>query len=182
MTWSHFEITQNTLTREPFWQAMAYYHSQLPQLVKSGLMGYYNISSVSPFDPTTPLNLAAGVWILNTTTSAFNAIMDPVLDHIRDTYPVNVTRSTDYAPNFYDWWKIYSPPGAVGTESQIGSRLLDERALSAPLDRIAAYLAAAYPDLVLLCNLVSGPGMWNAKPPGGLGSMTPAWRSTVVEM
>lgn len=182
MTWSHFEIAMTSPTRQPFWRAAAYLHSQLPHLVKSGLMGYYNISSVSPFEPATPLVLSAGVWILNATKADFDAILDPVLDHIQANYPTNVTRSSRYTPNFYDWWKVYSPPGAVGTESQLGNRLLDEKALSLPLQEIADYLAAAYPDLVLLYNLVSGPGMWDAKPPGGVGSMTPAWRSTVVEL
>ncbi|KAI4254242.1 MAG: hypothetical protein LQ352_003196 [Teloschistes flavicans] len=182
MTWSHFDIIQTSPTREPFWQAMAYYQSQLPHLVQSGLMGYYNISSVSPFEPSTPLILGAGVWILNTSVSDFNAIVDPVLNHIQATYPVKVTRSARYEPSFYDWWKVYSPAGAVATESQLGNRLMDERALSQPLDTIASSLADAYQNLVLISNLVSGPGMWNANPPGGLGLMTPAWRKTVVEI
>ncbi|KAL8683249.1 MAG: hypothetical protein Q9186_000751 [Xanthomendoza sp. 1 TL-2023] len=158
MTWSHFELTQNSSSREPFWQAAAYFHSQLPKLVKSGLMGYYNISSLSPFDPTTPLNLAGGVWIPNTSTSAFNAIMDPVMDHIKATYPVKVTRSSRYFSKFYDWWKVYSPPGAVGSDYQIGNRLVDEKALSIPLPKIADYLNEAYGGLIMISNLVSGPG------------------------
>ncbi|KAL8895045.1 MAG: hypothetical protein Q9207_008319, partial [Kuettlingeria erythrocarpa] len=168
MTWSHFDIAMTTPTRQSFWQAAAYLHTQLPQLVKSGLMGYYNISSVSPLEPSTPLILGAGVWILNASKADFDAILDPVLDHIQATYPVNVTRSSRYEPSFYDWWKVYSPPGAVGTESQLGNRLLDEKALSLPLDSVAQNLQAAYPDLAFICNLVSGPGMWNAKPPGGV--------------
>lgn len=182
MTWSHFEVTQNSPTREPFWQAAAYYHSQLPQLVKNGLMGYYNISSLSPFEPTTPLNLAGGVWILNTSISAFNAIMDPVLDHIKDTYPVKVTRSSRHFAKFYDWWKVYSPPGGAAIDDQLGNRLMDEKSLSIPLPKIANFLKEAYGDLIMISNLVSGPGMWNAKPAGGLGAMSPAWRKTIVEI
>lgn len=184
MTWSHFEIVQNSPTRQPFWQAAAYFHTQLPHLVKSGLMGYYNISSISPFEPSTPLILGAGVWIINTSTStsALDALVDPVLDHIQTTYPVNITRSSRYVPDFYDWWKVVYPPGAVGTESLLGNRLLDEKALSLPVPMIAENLAAAYPDLIFLGNLVSGPGVWNAEPAGGLGAMTPAWRSAVVEL
>lgn len=30
-------------------------------------------------------------------------------------------------------------------------------------------------------NLVSGPGLWAAKPAGGSDSVTPAWRSTYIE-
>ncbi|KAL8800514.1 MAG: hypothetical protein Q9200_007220, partial [Gallowayella weberi] len=154
----------------------------LPKLVKSGLMGYYNISSLSPLDPTTPLNLAAGVWILNASTSAFNAIMDPVLDHLEATYPVKVTRSSRYFSNFYDWWKVYSLPGAVTGDDQIGNRLVDEKALSMPLPKIAGYLKEAYGGLVMIANLVTGPGLWNANPTGGLGAMTPAWRKAILEI
>lgn len=42
----------HTPSRDPFWQAMTYYRSRLPRLVKSGLMGYFNIHSISLFEPS----------------------------------------------------------------------------------------------------------------------------------
>ena len=143
-------------------------------------MGYYNISSIVPTDRSTPLQLAGGFWILNTSIPAFDAIFNPVLNHITASYPVDVAHSTQFAPNFYEWWKVTYPPGPVAIiDSQLGSRLLDEKALSLPLSSLAEGLSTAYPDLVLLGNLVSGPGVWNAKPAGGLGFMT---RKAVVHM
>lgn len=83
----------------------------------------------------------------------------------------------------YEWWQVQIPPGAVATvDSSLGSRLLGESALSLPLAELAEGLSTAYPGLVLLRNLVSGPGVWNAKPAGGLGSMTPVWRKAAVHL
>ncbi len=78
---------------------------------------------------------------------------------------------------------MYYPAGAVATiDAQLGSRLLDEKALSTPLPELADALRVAYLNLVLLGNLVSGPGVGNAKLAGGLGSMTPAWRKAVTHL
>lgn len=147
-------------------------------------MGYYNISSIVPTNPGTPLQLAGGFWILNATTEQVDAVLHPVLMNISDMFAVGVAyATTQLEPSLYDWWKTAYPAGAVATsDSQLGSRLLDEEALSVPLPALAKALQTAYPDLVLLGNLVSGPGVWNAQPPGGLGSMTPAWRKAVVHL
>ncbi len=147
------------------------------------MIGYYNISAVVPTDSSTARQLAGGFWILNTSIQAFDALFNPFLNDIAALFPIEVAHSTQFAPNVYDWWKVYSPPGAVATiDAQLSSRLLDEKALSLPLPSLAESLRTAYPDLVLLGNLVSGPGVWHAKPPGGLGSMTPAWRKAIVHM
>ena len=183
MAWSHFDIKQSSADTSAFWQATAYFHSQLTYLVKSGMMGYYNISATTPTDQSTPLILGGAFWILNSSIPAFEAIFDPFLNHINNSFAVETTHSTHYAPNLYNWWKVYYPAGAVAmVDSQLGSRLLDENALSTPLPELANALQTAYPKLVLLGNLVSGPGVWNAKPAGGLGSMTPAWRKAVVHL
>ena len=183
MAWSHFDITQSTADVGTFWQAAAYFHSQLPYLVKSGMMGYFNISATIPTDQSTPLVLSGAFWILNSSIQAFDAIFAPFLNHLNTSFPVQVAYSTQFAPNLYDWWKVYYPAGAVATiDSMLGSRLLDEKSLSAPLPELTVALRTAYPKLVLLGNLVSGPGVWNANPPGGLGSMTTAWRKAVVHL
>ena len=183
MAWSHFDMTQSSADVSAFWQVAAYFHSQLPYLVKSGMMGYYNISATVPTDQSTPLVLAGAFWILNSSIQAFDAIFVPFLSHLNASFPIEVAYSTQFAPNLYDWWKVYYPAGAVATiDAQLGSRLLDERSLSTPLPELAKALRTAYPNLVLLGNLVSGLGVWNAKPLGGLGSMTTAWRRAVVHL
>ena len=172
---------QTRAENDTFWQATAYFHSQLPYLVKNGMMGYYNMTPVVANSSSTALLISGGFIILNTTTSTLDAIFNPVLDHLASSFPVEVTSSTQHAPNFYEWWKTYYPVSPVATiDSMLGNRLLDEKALSSPT--LADDLRAAYPTVGLLFNLVSGPGVWHAKPPGGLGSMTPAWREAVVEM
>lgn len=183
MAWSYFSITQRDADSTTFWQATAYFHSQLPYLAKNGMMGYYNISATSPYNQSSPLILGGGFWILNTSVAALDGILNPVLNHTSASFPVDVVHATQFVPNLYEWRKVQYPPGPVAfVDVLLGSRLLDEKALSAPLPSLAENLRTAYPKLALLGNLVSGLGVWNAKPPGGLGSMTPAWRKAVVHL
>ncbi|KAI9775942.1 MAG: hypothetical protein M1835_005659 [Candelina submexicana] len=166
MAWSHFTITQTGADIDGFWQATAFFHSRLAGLTKKGMMGYYNISN-----------------ILNSSIEAMDIVFDPVLDHIKDSYPVDVAHATQLVLNLYEWWKVTYPAAAVAMiDSQLGSRLLDEKSLSVSLPALAKALRSAYPNLVLIANLVIGPGVWDAKPSGGLGSMTPAWRKAIVHM
>ena len=146
-------------------------------------MGYYNISATIPTNQSTPLVLGGAFWILNGSIADFEAIFAPLLNDIKSSFPVEVAHSTQFAPNLYSWWKVFYAASPVAmSDAQLGSRLLDEKALSTPLPELAEALHTAYPNLVLLGNLVSGLGVWNAKPPGGLGSMTPAWRKAVVHL
>lgn len=184
MSWTHFTITQNPSNITDFWLATAYFHSQLASLVRNGVMGYYNISSIVPTNPSTPLQLDGGFWMLNTPPEAFDNILDPVLRNISYNFQVGVRyRFAQNEPNIYDWWKVAYPAAQLApVDSQLGSRLLDEDALSLPLPTLANSLQTAYPNLVLLGNLVIGPGVWNAQPAGGLGSMTEAWRKAIVHL
>lgn len=102
MSWSHFTITQTPENSTAFWLAAAYFHSQLPYLVKNGVMGYYNISSIVPTNPATPLQLAGGFWILNATTTDFDAVFTPVLSNITAMFQVSVAYSTQLVPNLYE--------------------------------------------------------------------------------
>ena len=145
-------------------------------------MGYYNITPFNPTPSSTAYLLSGAFILLNSIPSTLSSIFSPVLDHISQSYSVNVSFSFQEAPNFYEWKKHYYPAGAVGTDAILGNRLLDEKALSKPLPALASALRVAYPTVGLLFNLVSGPGVWNATPPGGLGSMAPAWRKAVVEI
>ena len=183
MAWYHFNMTQENANDSAFWLATASFHAQLPDLIRKGVMGYYNISNLIPGNATTPLQLEAGVWLLNATSPDINAVLDPVLNRISTTFEVNLTHWTRSVSNYYEWWKVQYLPGAVGTlDVRLGSRLLDEPALSGPLSLLAERLRTAYPGLVMLGNLVVGPGVWSAKSSGGLGSMTPAWRKAVVHL
>lgn len=182
MAWAHFEILEQS-DKVSFWNATAYFHSQLPWLAKQGMMGYYNISAISPFNQSTPLQLAGAFWILNASVASLDKVLNPVLNNISSSYSVTVTHTSNFASNLYDWWKIYYPAAPVATsDGRLGSRLLDEKTLAKPLTFLAKSLRMAYPDLVLLGNLISGPGVWHANPPGGLGAMTPAWRKAVTHL
>ena len=107
-------------------------------------MGYYSISFQDPCNASASLALAGGLHILNATIPAFDAVLNPVLNHIETTYTVEVTHTTYCARNMYEWWQVQFPPGAVAmVDSLLGSRLLDERALSSSLAELAEGLSTA---------------------------------------
>lgn len=113
MAWSHFDIIQSSADSSMFWQATAYFHLQLPYLVKSGMMGYYNISATISTKQSTPFVLDVAFWILNSIIPAFETIFVHILDHLKTSFSVEVTHPTRNAVNVYDWWKEYYPAGAV---------------------------------------------------------------------
>lgn len=182
IAWAQFTAAENiTGNDDTFWQAVALFHSKLPGLVEAGVMGYFNISNTQITNTSTPLRLQAGLWLLNKTVPDLESLLGPVLDNMSTSFFLDVTHTIQTFPNFYSWWKEQYPPAAVGFDTQLGSRFLDAKALSKPLPSLAASIRKAYSGIILIGNLVVGPGVWNAKPAGGLGSMSPAWRTAVVD-
>lgn len=69
----------------------------------------------------------------------------------------------------------------VGTNAAVGNRLLDARALSNLTALRAAMQKATPSGTVANLNLISGPGLRNARPAGGDASINPAWRDAYIE-
>ena len=183
LSWSHFTITQKLASDSSFWSAVALMHASLPQLSKAGMMGYYNISYIDPTNTSAPLQFEGAFWMLDKTESDVDETINPVLQNVSQTYPVVIRNNTHTAPNYYDFLQAYYPAAPTAKyNAALGSRLLDAKALQAPIETVAKALKTAFPQLVLLGNFVSGPGVWNARPAGGIGSMTPAWRSAVAHL
>ena len=78
-------------------------------------MGYYNISAIIPTDQSTSLALEGAFLILNSSISALEAIFGPFLDHMNNSYPVEVAHSAQYAPNSQGWWGLSYSAGTVVT-------------------------------------------------------------------
>ena len=158
-------------------------HNRLPALASSGLMGYYFITPYEhPMFTKPRLTFGWIAGILNSSEAAVEATLEPLVSILHDTAGLSVSLRTFDAPNFYDWWSTDVPPGAVGTNVLLGSRLLDATALSQNVTFIAKKLEEAFNGFALLGHLVGGSGVANARPPGGLGSMTPAWRRTITHL
>lgn len=89
----------------------------------------------------------------------------------------------DY-PDFAEYWAT-QPPQDAGFSGRLGSRILDEKALTGDIEKLKSALKATTPvPWNTLGHAVAGPGTW--KPPsgilGGSNAVGPAWRSAVTHI
>ena len=168
---------------------IAYFLSQFPSLGDAGLSGYVFMVAgyPNPFDGgNTTVGGVYGLLAVQDTQdpSALLSLVGPPLAHIAATWPgyLMVPNVTAY-PSFWAWFKDYADNNPAGTDVFVGSRLLDERALTADLDASAA----AYGQLLAgggagTAHLVSGKGVRDAQPRGGGDAVLPAWRRSYVHL
>jgi hypothetical protein len=89
-----------------------------------------------------------------------------------------------------DYMKKYAKdtrPDTAGTPVRLGSRLLDEKALSKPLPVLEKVLRGASDDLIdwpILGHVIAGPGTWSPKGgiAGGSNAVLPAWRRACMQI
>ena len=166
---------------DTYWNLATLFHTYIPRLSEAGVMGYYYILSNSTTTSPTPLGLVTGAFLVpEKSVSDAQAIFAPLEAQIRaSNWTDNVTISntgTAYASYSAYWATV--PPAAVGFDARLGSRLLDETALTAdPAALNAALRDAMPPTRQLLGHMVAGPGVKNIKVPGG-NAVLPAWRET----
>ena len=178
-------------TTDTFWETSAYFHQQISRLVNKGVSGYYfqnpPILSSEP-NGTSPGSFIGLFLVVNQSSQAAEGYFEPIIEHINRTFTNEVSIATygqDYEA-FYDWWLVDSDVAAVGYDSVMGSRLLNADVLSAPssslIDAINGGTPIVYDPLGGFGgNIVSGPGVWHAKPRGGGNSVNPAWRNGTVD-
>ncbi|KAI0531880.1 hypothetical protein GGR58DRAFT_508001 [Xylaria digitata] len=80
-------------------------------------------------------------------------------------------------PSFNSWFQVKYDKDPTGFDQYVGSRLLDEKALTTP---DSATLGQAFKLARGSAYLVAGKGVHNAKPRGGSTSVSPTWRKAVV--
>ncbi|KAH8811453.1 hypothetical protein F5884DRAFT_672266 [Xylogone sp. PMI_703] len=175
------------LNSETYWNAMAYLASRYPDLSSKHLGGYgfmasnttYNNSQISAFE---------GVFVMpalsaSNTSASVDAAISPVIANISATYPNQwgfFLNTTTY-PSFYDWFKDNNGPNNAGIDMAIGSRLLDEKALTSNLTALKLALqSSTAPGGTPSLYLVSGKGVRDAVPRGGSNAVLPAWRTSLV--
>lgn len=146
-------------------------------------MGYYYITPDSGAAiPAATRGSLYGVWIFpNKTIEQAAAILKPLEDGLRKASwgdPITVF-STPRGPalqEFNQAW-LQLPPEPVGVDARLGSWLIDSAGLTQNLAAIANLLKITTPvPNTLLGHVVAGPGVKNAKVPGGSNAVLPAWR------
>jgi hypothetical protein len=164
---------------------VAYVISQFPSMGDKGLSGYsYYFSAVpNPLDggATTVGGILMSGVLLNSSPDDMRKLWDPVFTHVNATWPGFQTILLPQSfPSFLAWYSENYDTSAAGTNSYVGSRLLDAPALTSNLTKSAAAFESFARGEAATAYLVSGKGVHDAKPRGGGNAVLPAWRKAYV--
>ena len=166
-----------------------YFLSQLPSLGDAGLSGYVIMLSKypNPLDGgSTTVGGVGGLLAIQDTQNPNDmlALIGPTVAHINATWPgYQIIPNITTYPSFWAWYQDNYDKGSAGSDIYVGSRLLDEHALTANFNASRA----AYAQLLTgagtgTAHLVGGKGVRNAKPRGGGDAVLPAWRKAYVHL
>lgn len=188
LPYTELNFSYNTTAKsDTFWSAAAYFHSQIPRMAKSGLMGYFY---VTPLDATendeSMQGKIYGTWLApKLNLAAAKEILTPLEHHLNSARwgdPVFAGSIGQEHPSYTKGFAETNQAESAGVEIRLGSRLLDEKALSKPLPELKQALRTANGDWITLGHVVAGPG--TRDPPGGIAggsnAVLPAWRKACL--
>jgi hypothetical protein len=176
---------------EAFWEVAANVLSQLPQLNDQGISGYTFVApgfTSAALNVTIPVDTYYGVFNLpllypgNSSASLASAI-SAVFATATAAYPFQFAKSVTPTlyKDFYSYYAINNGPLDAGSDIVVGSRLLDEEALTSNHTAVKEAFKAATPSgSSTSAYLVGGKGVRNAVPRGGSNAVNPAWRKALV--
>jgi hypothetical protein len=176
---------------EAFWDATANVLAQFPKLNDQGISGYTFISPgyTNPaINITTPVDAYYGVFNLpllhpgNSSASLTSAISE-VFATATAAYPLQFMTSVipTLYKDFYSYYVVNNGPLNAGFDVLVGSRLLDEEALTNNLTAVIEAFKTATPHgSSSNVYLVGGKGVWDVVPRGGSDAVNPAWRKALV--
>lgn len=177
---------------EDYWDVISRVVSQYPALDSQGISAY---TFIAPSFISTALHLTSavdgfqGVFFVQglhpeNTSQSLEASINKLFDDAMASYSPSRFIKSVTTTTFSDFWDFYSTsngPLDAGHDQYLGSRLLDENALTQNLTSLKeAYKTASPPGSVTSVYLVSGKGVHNAKPRGGSNAVNPAWRKAYV--
>ena len=162
---------------------MAYLLAQFPALSESNVAAYtYLYPNTSAAGLGGDVASFEAVFALYDPASAstLEKLLEPFLRHVNETYSKDTTTkaSSMVFPNFYAMFSEYADDGGAGVDKVVGSRLLPPETLKedAFSGALIKFLGSAGGRLYM----VSGKGVWDAKPRGGNTAINPAWRKTLI--
>lgn len=164
----------------------AYVVSQFPDLGDAGMSGYSYIlrDFPNPYDPSSGsvAGFYASMCIQDTQdTTEFLKLWNPIFKHINETWPgFSIGPNLANFTSFSGWYAVNYDKSTTGTDSYVGSRLLDKKALTSNVTALAAALDRLSSGGTATAFLVSGKGVMDAKPRGGGDAVNPAWRKAYV--
>jgi hypothetical protein len=175
---------------DAFWDVFAKVLSQCPAWDDQGIMNYGFVARnfSGQFGLTDAVDAYVAYFIMpvlhpENTTDSFTAAINKVFDEATAGAPIEFQRAVfpQTYPDFWAWYNVNNGPLDAGYDQYLGSRLLDEKALTHNLTALAEAFRAATPlGGVTSVYLVGGRGVINAKPRGGSNAVNSAWRKAYV--
>ncbi|KAK4240110.1 hypothetical protein C8A03DRAFT_13528 [Achaetomium macrosporum] len=181
-------VTLDVANTRAIFDMIAYVLSQFPSLGDQGLSGYaYFSPAIATSSPDGSNVTVAGLFMVgilqNSTPEAMRALWDPVFAHVNATWPgmFQALYQPRSYPSFLAYFAEIYDRSPAGRSQYVGSRLLDRAALTDDLAKSAAAWERFSNASVASAFLVSGKGVFDAKPRGCDGNaVLPAWRKAYV--
>ena len=183
-------FSYNTTTdSDTFWSMNAYFHSQLPRLADAGISSYYYVFPLNPTQKNASMQgqLAGeflGAGLAAKDIAAAVAPMEKYFENVGWSDPISGGGYPIDYPDFSKYWATQPPQGA-GFSGRLGSRLLDEKALTGDIEKLKSALRTTTPPpWNTLGHLVAGPGTHHPPDgiPGGSNAVGPAWRKAYTHI
>lgn len=193
LPYTEYQYSYNTTSKsDTLWSMAAYFHSELPRLVKFGLMGYFWVIPQEATSQNSSMQgRLYGEWYApQLTLHQVQDLLAPMEDHIKAAGWEDPVSISGQGAEHADYMKKYAKdtsPGTAGIPVRLGSRLIDEKALSKPLPVLEKVLRGASADLIdwpVLGHVIAGPGTWSPKGgiAGGSNAVLPAWRRACMQI
>lgn len=178
-----FNLSSIEAPRDNFYDAITYFHTQIPRINDAGMMGYYFIyndsSAVGSTASKTPI-FSATLFMLNGTSEKAGEILSPVLKELRSsTWGQNLTSFAvnQTFPSFHAWFNQSFLSYAVEGTPILASRLLSNRSLTENVPLLKHVLQTNFEITgALQGHIVAGPGV--AQHRDVSMALNPAWRDT----
>lgn len=187
-------------SHEASWRTVAAHLSHIPDLMDAGLAGAATVStgsSASSFfpdlvsqQPFHGIAVAQTLWAFNTTSTAVEALLAPVIAALNPGNSTNssvvVTFTTSTFANYTAFYSIISGDTTAGGQSVTSTRLLGRHELvETPQADVVRYLKIALANenatqgTYGTIGLQGGPGVNNAAPERW-GALLPAWKTAYL--
>ncbi|KAF2851300.1 FAD-binding domain-containing protein [Plenodomus tracheiphilus IPT5] len=187
-------------SHEASWNTVAAYLGHLPDLMDAQLAGAATVStgsSASTFFPSLASHqpfhgvaIAQTFWAFNTTPSAVEALLLPVISDLNPGNSTNssivISLSTSIFANYTAFYSVISGSGAAGGEGVSSSRLLGRRELvETGRTDVARYLKMVLANQNITqgtyatIGLQGGPGV-RETPEERWGALHPSWRTAYL--
>jgi hypothetical protein len=181
-------FTTNISDPRTIYEATAYILSKFPSMSDQGLASY-----TIYFPPLPDIlggtkkvfgGIITGGTLQNGSAEEMHRLWDPVIAHVKRTWPgvFDISYQPKTFSSFLAWFRENYDKSPAGSNSYVGSRLLDNAALTGNLTASADAYERFINGTIGIAHLVSGKGVQNARPSGGGNAVLPAWRKSYVHL